>query len=320
MEEYDNQYVNYPQTPWYEERQNWLVIGGGVLLIALVIIGSIWFVRSRSAARQAAVEQAQIVEKTKTRLNGDLTECEGASDAEVCREDKVRQAATQAKALEFCNALSDDAYAACVIDVALAKGSIESCDELEDPSLCRDRVNLKRAKSERDYDRCDSIQDEGLRDSCQDRLVGSVLSERLCSETHLSEEECLILEIRSRAIEAGDTLLCDRMPSEGARHECVSDINESDSDQDGLGALEEREAGTDPNNPDTDGDGLSDGREVDGVTDPLDPDSDDDGLPDGEEVLLWGTDPLGADSDGDGFGDGEEVQNGYNPLGEGRLE
>ncbi|MEA3450171.1 MAG: hypothetical protein U9Q85_04355 [Patescibacteria group bacterium] len=42
-----------------------------------------------------------------------------------------------------------------------------------------------------------------------------------------------------------------------------------DSDNDGLGDVEEREYGTDINNSDTDGDGFLDGDEVDGGYDPL---------------------------------------------------
>ncbi len=47
-------------------------------------------------------------------------------------------------------------------------------------------------------------------------------------------------------------------------------------------------------------------------------DSDGDGLTDVEEKI-WGTDPNYPDSDNDGYLDGEEVQNGYNPLGPGKL-
>ncbi|MCK5511137.1 hypothetical protein KAI65_06420, partial [Candidatus Parcubacteria bacterium] len=48
-------------------------------------------------------------------------------------------------------------------------------------------------------------------------------------------------------------------------------------------------------------------------------DSDNDGLSDSLEKL-YGTDPKNSDSDGDGYMDGDEVNNGYNPLGEGRLD
>jgi hypothetical protein len=71
-----------------------------------------------------------------------------------------------------------------------------------------------------------------------------------------------------------------------------------DSDKDGLDDIREKELGTDPNNADTDKDGLKDG----------------------DEVIIWHTNPLNPDTDGDGYLDGEEVQNGYNPLGPGKLQ
>ncbi len=48
-------------------------------------------------------------------------------------------------------------------------------------------------------------------------------------------------------------------------------------------------------------------------------DSDDDGLTDAEEAQ-YGTDANNPDSDGDGYLDGDEVKNGYNPMGEGKLD
>ena len=74
--------------------------------------------------------------------------------------------------------------------------------------------------------------------------------------------------------------------------------NDGDSDNDGLIDSEEARLGTDPKNPDTDGDLLVDG----------------------DEVKIWGTDPLKKDTDGDGFDDGSEILNGYNPLGQGKIE
>ncbi len=70
---------------------------------------------------------------------------------------------------------------------------------------------------------------------------------------------------------------------------------------------------------DTDRDGLDDIREQQVGTSVSVVDTDTDGLGDGEEVLVWKTNPLNPDTDGDSFADGEEVQNGYNPLGAGKL-
>ena len=67
---------------------------------------------------------------------------------------------------------------------------------------------------------------------------------------------------------------------------------ESDSDADGLTALEEYKLGTDPLEFDTDGDGLCDGDEVYiHNTNPLIADTDNDTILDGDEILI-GLDPL----------------------------
>ncbi|ODS22433.1 hypothetical protein AB835_14200 [Candidatus Endobugula sertula] len=68
-----------------------------------------------------------------------------------------------------------------------------------------------------------------------------------------------------------------------------------DSDNDGLNALAEFNAGTDINSSDTDSDGITDGEEV--VT--------------GEDGYI--TNPILADTDGDGFSDGLEVDLGTDP-------
>ena len=83
---------------------------------------------------------------------------------------------------------------------------------------------------------------------------------------------------------------------------------QSDTDLDGLTALQEFEAATNPNLLDTDADGLSDSEELNEyLTRPLWPDSDGDGLWDGSEVKSHLTDPNEADSDGDGFSDASEI-------------
>lgn len=58
----------------------------------------------------------------------------------------------------------------------------------------------------------------------------------------------------------------------------------ADSDEDGLGAKDEKAAGTDPKVADSDGDGLLDGQEIEIGSNPLKVDSDDDGFDDKVEV------------------------------------
>jgi serine/threonine protein kinase len=78
----------------------------------------------------------------------------------------------------------------------------------------------------------------------------------------------------------------------------------SDSDGDGLNNAREAKYDTNPSNPDTDGDGLTDGQELDVYhTDPKKQDSDDDTWTDGYEVNTGHTNPLNRDTDGDGAQD-----------------
>ena len=96
-------------------------------------------------------------------------------------------------------------------------------------------------------------------------------------------------------------------------------IDEPDSDFDGVSDADEATLGTDANNVDTDGDAFpwdtsapprgNDADELSSGTDPLDYDSDNDGVPDGWE--LWGgLNPLSTDSDNNAMPDGDEDTDG----------
>jgi hypothetical protein len=84
-------------------------------------------------------------------------------------------------------------------------------------------------------------------------------------------------------------------------------------DEDGRGAMVQREVKSNPVNADTDGDGVCDGEESSLRLDPRQPDTDGDGLTDFDEVNRWGSTPTNVDSDGDAQGnpafyDGAELR------------
>ena len=115
-------------------------------------------------------------------------------------------------------------------------------------------------------------------------------------------------------------VVVDENVNEG-NEEPVIDYDDLDDDFDGLSNGDERNYGTNPLEADSDNDGIFDQDEIEVYnTDPLNDDSDNDGLSDYEEIIVYKTQPNDPDTDGDTFLDGVEVNNGYNPLGEGKLE
>ena len=108
-----------------------------------------------------------------------------------------------------------------------------------------------------------------------------------------------------------EAVISDRAP-EGSVFQLI-EVEQLDTDGDGLWDDCESIIGTDPDQGDTDDDGIGDGAELEIGTDPLDNDSDNDDLIDGGELEV-GTDPNNPDTDGDGLNDGEEVASGTDPV------
>ncbi len=89
--------------------------------------------------------------------------------------------------------------------------------------------------------------------------------------------------------------------------EIPEDDENTDSDNDGLTNVKEKELGTNPYSADTDGDGVQDNIEIEKTkTDPLKIDTDGDGINDGDELDL-GLDPLKIDSKDDGIKDSDRT-------------
>ena len=94
-----------------------------------------------------------------------------------------------------------------------------------------------------------------------------------------------------------------------------TEMDEADTDQDGLTDAQENVLDTDANDPDSDGDGLKDGDELLIYnTDPLNLDGDGDSLNDFDEINVHKTNPRLSDTDDDGQSDGLEAIQGTDPL------
>lgn len=296
-----------------------MFIGVGVVLVAVIVFGGTWFVRSRVAARQAAVEHARVVQETRAELEETLVDCTKVENTDTCRESEVRSAALSAKDATVCDVLVGEPYDRCVTDVMVERLDVGGCVTVSSADFCTSRVWFAKAVAVNDYDLCAQIDDEGLRSSCEERLVSSALATRPCQETHLGADACAERAGTGEAVATGNLGICDTL-SDGYAQMCRETVQTSDADGDDLPYQDEQVLGTDPLKADTDGDGLLDGEEVLLGLDPKNADMDGDGLPDGEEVRIWSTDPKNPDTDGDGFTDLEETQNGYSPLGSGTLD
>lgn len=301
-------------------RKQLFLIGGGVLLtVVLVISGVIWFTSGddgEDAGRQAqigivsrTIEQecanAENYEKCIARrstqraeLTGDLSVCDGLDGAE--RENCIWMAAENALNPDYCtNILSEDVR-----------------------QKCQDGVNYSLAEERGDRSACERIEDEDKRSNCERSLRREVTPEN-CSEVfpemtdycqQWQQAKDLVL-----AGEASEEVCQNEITNPSANARCFEMLDYHDFDSDGLRASTENAFGSDPLVADTDGDGLRDDRERELETDPTQADSDGDGLTDGEEVDEYASNPLRADTDRDGFSDGEEVESGYNPAGPGQL-
>ena len=317
MEEYD--YTNYATIePWYKDKRHLLLLVGGVILAVAIIVGAVVLARSR--ARHRSVEDDARVGAAEQIEVGTVA-CELSDDPEACRRDRVTNVALQFGDLSVCYDLSGESYASCVRLLADRNKDMRVCESLsgDERVACEDPIRFSLAVEDGNLKACEAIESEHYRGSCLNRIRAQAALEGACRQFGVDERDCKETAVADQALEEGSIERCDEL-SENGRLECRLRVRESDRDHDRLTYDEEVALETDPRNPDTDGDRLGDGDEGTVNTDPRNPDTDGDGLGDGDEVDRYASNPLHADSDGDGFSDGEEVQNGYSPIGAGRLE
>lgn len=144
----------------------------------------------------------------------------------------------------------------------------------------------------------EAVSPTGLQDAASNQTPSEQPDEPVVPATTTPVEEADNISEEIIPLIPGVNIPVIETPTSTPEEEPVVPSAPIDSDQDGLSDQEEMAAGTNINIVDTDADGLSDY----------------------EEIKIYGTDPLQADSDGDGYSDGDEVQNGYNPLGPGKLQ
>jgi hypothetical protein len=261
-------------------------------LVALIIFGARWFIKSQSTD----LKREELLSQISQELDRALETCEN----DKCRARKVNEIAEQFGSAELCEKLSGDSLTSCAWKVAKDQLDPEECVIISDKEKqgdCQDVVF--RALASRDYDLswCEKIQNEISRTRCVNGLSESIAIEKGCSGTGVDQSVCDRLDAVETAINTGNPNSCMALSDPGDQDDCLEGVGLMDVDRDGLSAIQEADLGTSDNNWDSDNDGLGDAA----------------------EVKTYKTDPTNPDTDGDGYKDGEEVKNGYNPLGSGKL-
>lgn len=272
------------------------VIGGTAVLVVIIIIGAVWLVRSRSEATRDTAAMAL----TETKLEQDLAVCADEKRPEVCQANLVEEAALKNQAVEICDKLDGTDFTTCVWKYAREQYEPDACESIDDKDKrqeCSDSVYRALASRDVDISWCEKIKSDVVRTRCVDSLSEEIATTQGCAGTGIDQSVCDRLTALAAAAASEDPDQCTALENNEDQVSCLDSVGVGDRDHDGLDAALETSLGS----SDTD------------------TDSDDDGLTDVDEYRQHKTDPSDADSDNDGYDDKNEIENGYNPLGSGKL-
>lgn len=290
MDEFNPQ-IESARPPW----KIVAIIAGAVVLAVLLVVGAIWFARSREGVNV----DAQNLARVEIQLERELQGCAQETDPAACRLRKVLLATQATGAASLCASLSGEEFDGCVWSVARDRMDAATCASItdeENAATCADSVNVQLALSSMDTAYCDKITDATKREGCTTTLEGPLTAGN-CASRGNGQEACDQLASFEAAVASKNPDQCAALSNEEYRSRCEDLVGTGDRDLDGLNEDEEMMAGSSDTSADTDGDGLTDA----------------------EEISVYASDPAATDTDGDGFNDGDEVKNGYNPSGAGRL-
>ena len=270
------------------------------IALAVIAVIVVVVVSNRKEAREKFVVEQRIVTQAQTELKTASEECESARNPQGCSIAMAQISASRTGVAQLCDELSGAAKEDCLWLAAQTSGNYKVCDAIEDAeknSRCMQDAVVKAAASALDINLCSQFD---LPADVQSRCRLSV--EKLVAGTpdciqKIGQDRCQAYELLAQAEQTNNALSCAQIKEQDILVLCDSRAQLFDSDSDGLPLYLEKELGLNDSNPDFDADGLSDG----------------------DEENVYGTDPKKPDTDGDSYLDGTEVQNGYNPLGEGKL-
>ena len=293
MDNFSNYETPKPPIPW----KLIAIIGGVVVLIVLIVLGARWFVLNKTTdGRQAA-----IIDKVEKQLDSSMSICDKEKNPENCKANLVEAAAMENGSVEICQKLTGSPLNTCVVKVARNILDADGCNlisEVEKQTSCKDLIYRALASQEMDISWCEKISTESVRTRCINAMTQIIAKEKGCSGTGVDQSVCDRLNAVDAAVASGDPDECKTLTDVTDQQNCFESVGSGDKDHDRLNATLEARLGTSDENVDSDNDGLSDY----------------------SEYNEYGTDPSKADTDGDGFNDGDEINNGYNPLGSGKLQ
>ncbi len=293
MDGFEQQSEN-KQPPW----KIIAMIVAGVVLVGIIIVVIMMILKARQSIRV----ETQALDRIETQLEQSLEGCAQEVDPAACRQKKIVDAAKATGAVSLCEKLEAIERDECIWKIARERKSPEMCVDIADEenrTTCSDTLYARKAIDEDDVSVCNEVVNDELKENCIGTIEGP-LSTTNCAERGKSESFCQDLAMANQAIAAQDSSLCMQVIDEGERGRCEELIA--------------------PTNTDADGDGLDEEEELIHGSSDQRVDTDSDGLTDFQEVKTYKTDPANPDTDGDTYTDGSEVKNGYNPLGDGKLE
>lgn len=270
------------------------IIASAVVLAIILIVGAVWFVRSR----QERIREEIAYERLSAQVDKALLSCDSAKDPQGCKDAYVKDAAAEQGVAELCGKSSTaEAVDDCVWQAAVEKADPEMCEVMNDAETakkCQDGIYMSVATAGSNLAGCDNISDATVRERCVASISRAIAEEKGCEGTGIDASICAELSEESfmRTVSDPDDCLSFEEDEEKLV-ECLEIVGSGDRDQDGLAASDEDAFGSSDYSFDTDTDGLSDG----------------------DEVHVWGSDPTNPDSDGDTYLDGAEVAAGYDPMG-----
>jgi hypothetical protein len=280
-----------PPEPWWKRKRVWQLAALVGVAAAALVFATVMAMNALQN-RQLARDEDALMEQAAGIASQLETECEAGDTACV---DRARADAARALgAAQACTRLSDQSFESCIILIAQDTLNPEVCKALigESQQNCFDQAFLLLAQDKPQLATCKKIAASELRGACTAQVTAHAIATNTCAATGVDVAECQALDALRDAMLSGDPAVCEALPDEQDRADCIDAIWSVDDDGDGLVLADEVGRGLLDTVSDSDGDGLSDG----------------------DEVHVYLTNPAVADTDADGFDDGTEVDGGYDPL------